>query len=94
MVTGPLAKYSVSLAKVQRIRFGAKSGDQVPVTITGLDGKTLEGTAKVSVVLKAKKIEGEKDGKRFALAKGGKFVAFKDNKVVIEFDVVKLDKVP
>jgi hypothetical protein len=54
----------------------------------------LEGfKANLTVVLKAKKISGEKEGKRIAIAKGGSFTEFKDKKaVVIEFDEVKLER--
>ena len=49
---------------------------------------------KVFVVLKTKKINGDKEGKRVAIAKGGSFVEFKDKKnVVIEVDEVKLEKI-
>ena len=57
---------------------------------------TLESSPKCAVILKAKKISGEKEGKRIAIAKKGKFVEFnlKDKKLVFEFDEVMLQKLP
>jgi hypothetical protein len=57
---------------------------------------TLESNPKALVVLKAKKISGEKEGKRVALAKKGKFIEFnaKDKTLVFEFDEVMLQKLP
>lgn len=57
---------------------------------------TLDSNPKVVVILKAKKITGEKDGKRVAIAKKatlGEFNA-KDKKLVIECDEVILQKLP
>lgn len=57
---------------------------------------TLESNPKAAVILRAKKISGEKEGQRVAVAKKGKFVEFnaKDKKLVIEYDEVKLEKLP
>lgn len=57
---------------------------------------TLESNPKAVVILKAKKITGEKEGKRVAIAKKGKYVEFnaKEKKLVFEFDEVMLKKLP
>jgi hypothetical protein len=55
---------------------------------------TLDATPKVAIILRAKTISGEKEGKRFALGKNGKFAEFKDKKVIIDFDEIKLQKLP
>jgi hypothetical protein len=56
---------------------------------------TLEGTDKVSILLKAKKISGEKAGKRLGISKGAEFKEFVPKKqVVLECDEIKLEKYP
>lgn len=57
---------------------------------------TLESNPKAVVILKAKKITGEKEGKVVAIAKKGKCVEFnaKEKKLVFEFDEVMLKKLP
>jgi hypothetical protein len=77
-------------------------GAPARITIDGIvnsvdnDAKTvtLDASPKVAIILRAKKISGEKDGKRYAVGKNGKFAEFKDKKLIIDFDEVKLEKLP
>ena len=57
---------------------------------------TLESNPKLAVILKAKKISGEKEGKRIAIAKKGKIGEFsvKDKKLILEYEEVMLQKLP